>query len=143
MQHEEKLIPLTIKKCLTLDKIPIYGKGLNIRDWLYVEDHCQALSQVLKDGILGNTYNIGGGCELTNISIVSKICNFLDKIKPRADEKPYIDQICYVKDRPGHDFRYAINFDKIKKEIGWTPRVKIDKGLTTTIKWYINNMQLN
>ena len=138
-QYPEKLIPLIITNCLLNKELPIYGDGLNIRDWLYVNDHCSGIFEVLKKGKIGETYNIGGNQELTNIFLVQKICDILDEIKPSKKVKTYRDLIVFVKDRPGHDFRYAIDSTKIKNELGFTPKETIDKGLRKTIKWYINN----
>ena len=138
-QYPEKLIPLIITNCLLNKELPIYGDGLNIRDWIYVNDHCSGIFEVLKKGKIGETYNIGGNQELTNIFLVQKICDILDEIKPSKKVKTYRDLIVFVKDRPGHDFRYAIDSTKIKNELGFTPKETIDKGLRKTIKWYINN----
>ena len=140
-QFPEKLIPLTIINCLKNKALPIYGKGENIRDWLFVEDHCDAIYNVLKDGEVGETYNIGGNNEIKNIDIVLIICKLMDKIKPRKDKKKYSELIQYVKDRPGHDFRYAINANKINKKLGWTPSESFKSGITKTIKWYLNNQK--
>ena len=138
-QFPEKLIPLMIINCLSEKKLPIYGKGKNIRDWLYVEDHCKAIDLILQDGKIGETYNIGGNNEIRNIDIVKSICNILDSIKPASSGKSYHDLITYVTDRPGHDFRYAIDSTKIKKELNWIPKETFDTGLIKTIEWYLNN----
>mgnify|MGYP001274575618 CR=1 FL=1 len=138
LQFPEKLIPLTIYNLLNNKPVPIYGDGKNIRDWLYVADHCHALRKVLISGTPGETYNIGGNNEYTNIDIVKKICNILSEEKSRS-EKNYLDLIEFIKDRPGHDRRYAINCDKIFKEIGWKPKEDFDKSLKMTVLWYINN----
>ena len=138
-QFPEKLIPLMIINAISNKKLPIYGKGENIRDWLYVEDHCDAIYTVLQKGKIGETYNIGGNCEKTNLEIVENICNILDDIKPSSDGKSYKDQITFVKDRPGHDFRYAMDITKIKKELGWQPKESFETGIRKTINWYLNN----
>jgi dTDP-glucose 4,6-dehydratase len=136
-QNEEKLIPLTISFCLQGKKLPIYGDGSNIRDWLYVKDHCDALSLILESGKTGETYNIGGKNELKNLEVVNKICNILDKISPKKDGKSYLDQITFVEDRPGHDYRYGLNISKIKSHLGWSPKENFDSGLKKTIEWYL------
>lgn len=136
-QFPEKLIPLMILNALNGEKLPVYGSGMNVRDWLYVEDHCDAIATVLKDGKLGETYNIGGECEKTNIDVVNTICSVLDQIKPREDGESYSAQIEYVTDRPGHDHRYAIDMSKLKSELGWTPGHNFEQGLQETIQWYI------
>ena len=140
-QFPEKLIPLTIINCLKNKALPIYGKGENIRDWLFVEDHCDAIYNVLKDGEVGETYNIGGNNEIKNLDIVLIICKLMDEIKPREDKKPFSDLIQYVEDRPGHDFRYAINANKIKSKLDWTPSESFQSGIKKTIKWYLNNQE--
>ena len=140
-QFPEKLIPLTIINCLKNKALPIYGKGENIRDWLFVEDHCDAIYNVLKDGEVGETYNIGGNNEIKNIDIVLIICKLMDKIKPREYKKSYSDLIQYVEDRPGHDFRYAIDANKIKSKLGWTPSESFQSGIKKTIEWYLNNQE--
>ena len=138
-QFPEKLIPLMIINCLDEKPLPVYGKGLNIRDWLYVDDHCNAISTVRNNGDIGETYNIGGNNEITNIDIVKIICNNLDRLKPRTNGESYIDLITYVKDRPGHDFRYAIDASKIKNHLKWEPSESFDTGILKTIKWYLLN----
>ncbi len=138
-QFPEKLIPLTVSKALTGDSIPIYGKGDNIRDWLYVEDHVRALCCVLDNGAPGETYNIGGNSEKTNLEIVNDICDILDEIQPL--EHSYSEQIEFVDDRPGHDLRYAIDSTKIQSQLGWSAKEDLDKGLRKTILWYIDNQQ--
>ena len=140
-QFPEKLIPLTIINCLKNKALPIYGKGENIRDWLFVEDHCDAIYNVLKDGEVGETYNIGGNNEIKNLDIVLIICKLMDEIKPRKDKKPFSDLIQYVEDRPGHDFRYAIDANKIKSKLGWTPSESFQSGIKKTIEWYLNNQE--
>jgi dTDP-glucose 4,6-dehydratase len=119
--------------------LPIYGDGLNVRDWLYVEDHCEALQLVLEKGKVGEVYNIGGRCERTNIEIVNEICTLLDRVCPNSPFTPHSSLITYVKDRPGHDRRYAINSSKIEKELGWRPKETFETGLEKTICWYLEN----
>ena len=138
-QFPEKLIPLIIINCLSNKSLPVYGKGENIRDWLYVEDHCKAINLILEEGAIGDTYNIGGNNEISNINIVESICTILDKLKPSNSGKSYKQMISFVKDRPGHDFRYAINTTKIKKDLNWEPKETFDSGLIMTIKWYLEN----
>lgn len=138
-QFPEKLIPLMTLNSLAGKPLPIYGTGENIRDWLHVEDHCNAIYEVLTKGRVGQTYNIGGRAERNNLFIVNKICEILDEIKPRSDGKSYKEQITFVKDRLGHDLRYAINCSKIEKELGWKPKHKFEDGLKDTIQWYLNN----
>lgn len=138
-QFPEKLIPLMTLNSLAGKPLPIYGTGENIRDWLHVEDHCNAIYEVLTKGRVGQTYNIGGRAERNNLFIVNKICEILDEIKPRSDGKSYKEQITFVKDRLGHDLRYAINCSKIEKELGWKPKHKFEDGLRETIQWYLNN----
>ena len=138
-QFPEKLIPLIIINCLSNKSLPVYGKGENIRDWLYVEDHCKAINLILQEGAIGDTYNIGGNNEISNINIVESICTILDKLKPSNSGKSYKQLISFVKDRPGHDFRYAINTTKIKKDLNWEPKETFDSGLIKTIKWYLEN----
>ena len=120
-------------------KLPIYGKGLNVRDWLYVEDHCRAIHTVIEKGIPGQTYNIGGNNEITNIQIVEAICAILDNEMPLGSGKLYNENIIFVEDRPGHDFRYAVNTSKIKKELGWDPKESFESGIQKTILWYLRN----
>ena len=138
-QYPEKLIPVVIKKAVTGQKIPIYGDGKNIRDWIYVDDHCDAINKILLDGKIGESYCIGGNAELSNNMIVNKICETLDQCIPLKNGS-YKNLINYIEDRAGHDFRYAINSSKIRKELGWEPKYNIDKGLKKTIKWYLSNM---
>jgi len=135
----EKLIPLVILNALNGKQLPIYGDGQQIRDWLYVGDHCSAIREVLARGQLGETYNIGGWNEKANIDVVKTVCVILDELKPRLDGKSYIDQITYVKDRPGHDRRYAIDASKIKRELGWRPAETFDTGIRKTVQWYLHN----
>lgn len=137
-QFPEKLIPLVINKAINLESIPIYGKGNNIRDWLYVEDHVDAILLIAKTGKLGETYCIGGNNEKTNREIVMEICNELDLIRPRNNK--YASLITYVKDRPGHDMRYAIDSSKIKKDLGWCPKYNFEEGIKNTINWYLKNI---
>ena len=138
-QFPEKLIPLMTLNSLAGKPLPIYGTGENIRDWLHVEDHCDAIYEVLTKGRIGQTYNIGGRAERNNLFIVNKICEILDEIKPRSDGKSYKEQITFVKDRLGHDLRYAINCSKIEKELGWKPKHNFEDGLKETIQWYLSN----
>ena len=135
----EKLIPLVILNALNGKPLPIYGDGQQIRDWLYVGDHCSAIREVLAKGKLGETYNIGGWNEKANIDVVKTICAILDELKPRADGKSYVEQITYVKDRPGHDRRYAIDASKIERELGWRPAETFDTGIRKTVQWYLDN----
>ena len=138
-QFPEKLIPLMIINCLSNKELPVYGKGDNVRDWLYVEDHCKAIDLILKDGAIGETYNIGGNNEIKNIKIVKSICSILDTLEPAKSLKQYSDLITFVSDRPGHDFRYSIDTTKIKNELNWGPEESFDTGLLKTIKWYLDN----
>ncbi len=135
----EKLIPLVILNAVNGKPLPIYGDGQQIRDWLYVGDHCSAIREVLAKGKLGETYNIGGWNEKANIEVVKTICNILDALKPKADGKSYAEQITFVKDRPGHDRRYAIDASKIKRELGWGPSETFDTGIKKTVQWYLDN----
>lgn len=135
----EKLIPLVILHALDNKELPVYGKGLQIRDWLYVEDHARALYTVATRGIPGETYNIGGNNEKKNIEVVRNICSLLDELSPRADGKSYAEQIVFVSDRPGHDMRYAIDASKIKRELNWTPQETFESGLRKTVEWYLAN----
>jgi len=135
----EKLIPLIILNALNGKPLPIYGDGQQVRDWLYVGDHCSAIRAVLDSGKLGETYNIGGWNEKANIDVVKAICSILDELKPRSDGKPYIEQITYVKDRPGHDRRYAINASKVEHELGWHPAETFETGIRKTVQWYLDN----
>jgi dTDP-glucose 4,6-dehydratase len=133
----EKLVPVAILRALANKPIPVYGDGKNIRDWLYVEDHADALLTVLEKGTLGRTYNIGGENEETNIDLVRSICAILDTKRPKAT--PYAEQITYVNDRPGHDLRYAIDPTRIRTELGWRPSVTLEQGLELTVQWYLDN----
>ncbi|RZS99309.1 dTDP-glucose 4,6-dehydratase [Aquimarina brevivitae] len=136
-QHNEKLIPTIIRKALSDEPIPIYGDGKNIRDWLYVLDHCKGIDQVLSNGKLGETYNIGGKNERENIYIAETICELLDRKQPRPNNLPYKDLITYVKDRPGHDYRYAIDATKIEQELGWQAEENFESGIEKTVDWYL------
>lgn len=138
-QFPEKLIPLMIINALAGKALPVYGDGQNVRDWLYVEDHCRAIHSVLERGRPGEVYNIGGNNEMTNLELVYSICNILDELRPRKDGNSYRHQITHVKDRPGHDRRYAIDASKIKHETGWTPGETFETGLRKTIHWYLEN----
>jgi dTDP-glucose 4,6-dehydratase len=140
-QFPEKLIPLMILNALGNKDLPVYGDGRNIRDWLYVKDHCRAIWEIMKNGIRGQTYNIGGRCELANIDTVNMICDLLDDIRPGEDQTSRRELIHFVKDRPGHDLRYAIDCTKIEKELGWAPRESFESGLKKTILWYLDNSQ--
>ncbi len=139
-QHDEKLIPTIIRKALEGENIPIYGDGSNVRDWLYVQDHCKGLELVYRLGKKGETYAIGGNTEFSNLDIAQKICSRLDKIQPKTNGS-FSEQITFVTDRLGHDFRYAINADKMKKELGWKPNETFVSGIDKTIRWYINKYQ--
>jgi dTDP-glucose 4,6-dehydratase len=135
----EKLIPLMIIKCLAGEALPVYGKGDNIRDWLFVEDHVAALQAVFERGVPGETYNIGGNSERTNLHVVETICAALDRHRPRTDGKAYREQISFVADRPGHDQRYAIDASKIRDELGWAPAETFETGIERTVRWYLDN----
>lgn len=138
-QFPEKFIPLIITNCLRDNFIPVYGTGSNVRDWLYVEDHCQALEMVLEKGTVGSTYIIGGNAEHTNMEIATTVCEILDDLVPRFDDKPYADLIKLVEDRPGHDFRYAVDITTTTTEIGWAPSTSFDVGIKKTVEWYIHH----
>lgn len=137
-QHSEKLIPTIIRKALSLQNIPIYGDGKNIRDWLYVLDHCKGIELAFVKGITGETYNIGGRNERLNIDIAKRICAILDEKKPRSDKKSYSDLITYVQDRPGHDRRYAIDATKIENNLGWKADENFESGILKTVEWYLS-----
>lgn len=137
-QFPEKLIPLITHNALAGRVLPVYGDGKNVRDWLYVEDHCRALYTVIKYGRIGDTYNVGGSCEKQNIEIVRTICSILDEMRPKQLGR-YENQITFVKDRPGHDRRYAIDASKIKQELGWHPQETFESGIRKTIRWYLDN----
>ncbi|MFC6689681.1 dTDP-glucose 4,6-dehydratase [Jhaorihella thermophila] len=135
----EKLIPVTIINALAGKPLPIYGDGSNVRDWLYVEDHAEALLLVVQKGQVGRSYNIGGENERTNLELVQTLCAILDELRPRADGRPYAEQITFVADRPGHDARYAIDPSRIRAELGWRPSVTVEEGLRRTVQWYLDN----
>ncbi|MBW8744257.1 MAG: dTDP-glucose 4,6-dehydratase [Sphingomonas sp.] len=137
----EKLIPLMIIKALAGDALPVYGQGANVRDWLFVEDHARALTRVFERGVPGQSYIIGGRAERKNIEVVTRICETLDRVRPRADGQSYKAQISYVADRPGHDHRYAIDPGKIERELGWAAQESFDSGIERTILWYLDNAQ--
>jgi dTDP-glucose 4,6-dehydratase len=138
-QFPEKLIPVIINSALAGKPLPVYGDGKNVRDWLFVLDHCEALRLVLERGRPGETYNIGGGAERANIDLVNTICGLLDKAAPRKGGARYAELISFVKDRPGHDRRYAIDSAKIARELGWKPREDFASGLKKTVDWYVQN----
>ena len=135
----EKLIPLVILNALSGKPLPIYGDGQQVRDWLYVEDHCRAIARVLEAGRVGETYNIGGSNEKANLDVVKTICSRLDQLRPRADGKSYAEQITFVKDRPGHDRRYAIDARKIAQELNWIPQETFESGIQKTVQWYLEH----
>jgi len=137
----EKLIPLVIHNALAGKALPVYGDGRQVRDWLYVSDHCAAIRRVLEAGRTGETYNIGGNSEMENIEVVRTICALLDKERPRADGQAYAEQIAFVADRPGHDRRYAIDANKISRELGWAPTETFQSGILKTVRWYLENPQ--
>ena len=139
-QFPEKLIPLVIISAIRENSLPVYGTGKNIRDWLYVEDHCRAIYNVLLNGKNGDTYNVGGGEEKTNLEVVNNICDILDDIYPSENLKSYKELIKFVEDRPGHDFRYAIDYSKLKNELSWQPKESFNSGLRKTIDWYLKNL---
>ncbi|MEI6804269.1 MAG: dTDP-glucose 4,6-dehydratase [Burkholderiales bacterium] len=139
LHFPEKLIPLVIVNALAGKPLPVYGDGQQIRDWLYVKDHCSAIRRVLQAGRVGQTYNIGGWNEQANLSIVRTICELLDRMAPRADGKPYQEQITFVTDRPGHDRRYAIDARKVEQELGWKPQETFESGIAKTVQWYLDN----
>jgi dTDP-glucose 4,6-dehydratase len=135
----EKLIPLCILNALDGKPLPIYGDGQQVRDWLYVKDHCSAIRRVLDKGRLGETYNVGGWNEKPNLDVVNTICSILDELRPKSDGSSYASQITYVKDRPGHDRRYAIDATKLERELGWKPAETFDTGIRKTVQWYLDN----
>ena len=139
LHFPEKLIPLMIVNALTGKNLPIYGDGMQVRDWLYVSDHCSAIRRVLEAGRVGETYNVGGWNEKPNIEIVHTVCKLLDELRPRADGQSYAAQISYVTDRPGHDRRYAIDARKIERELAWRPAETFDTGIRKTVQWYLDN----
>ena len=140
-QHAEKLIPLMISNAVMGKPLPIYGDGQQIRDWLFVEDHVQALYLVLTKGRVGENYNIGGNCEKTNLEVVKTICQLLEELAPNKPNhiKYYEDLMTFVKDRPGHDVRYSLDCSKIHAELGWQPQITFEQGLRQTVKWYLEN----
>ena len=139
-QFPEKLIPLTITKALAGESLPVYGDGSNVRDWLYVEDHAVAIDLVSRAGVPGETYNIGGDAEVTNLTVVNRICDLVDELAgPLADGRARRELITFVRDRPGHDRRYAIDFSKLTQSLGWVPRASFDTGLRQTVTWYLEN----
>ena len=138
-QFPEKLIPLVIQKALAGQPLPVYGDGRNVRDWLYVKDHCAAIRRVLDAGRVGETYNVGGDAERENIAVVRAICALLDTRRPLADGRAHESLIAFVKDRPGHDRRYAIDAGKLKRELGWAPTVDFETGIARTVDWYLEN----
>jgi dTDP-glucose 4,6-dehydratase len=140
-QFPEKLIPVVILKALAGSPIPVYGRGENRRDWLYVDDHVRALMQVLERGVVGETYNIGGNNERSNLEVVKKICGLLDELAPASSGDAYESLISFVADRPGHDWRYAIDATKIADEVGWSPSESVDSGLRKTVSWYLENRE--
>ena len=140
-QHNEKFIPTIIRKALEGSPIPIYGTGKNVRDWLYVLDHCKAIDAIITNGKIGETYVIGGSTERDNLTIAFKICDILDEMEPKP-EGSYANQITFVDDRPGHDFRYAIDASKIKKDLGWLPEMNFDDGLKETVLWYKKRLRI-
>jgi dTDP-glucose 4,6-dehydratase len=140
-QFPEKLIPLTIIHALAGKALPVYGDGKNVRDWLYVGDHCAAIRTVLQKGVPGETYNIGGWNEKTNIDVVHTLCAVLDEMRPSASGAPYSGQIEFVKDRPGHDRRYAIDATRIERELGWKPAETFETGIRKTVRWYLDHAQ--
>jgi dTDP-glucose 4,6-dehydratase len=138
-QFPEKLIPLMISNAIAGKKLPVYGDGLNVRDWLYVTDHCEAILEVLRKGRPGQTYNIGGCAEMTNLDVVNTICRTLDELRPRANGNSHAELISFVRDRPGHDRRYAMDIRKIKAELGWSPKESFASGIRKTVGWYLEN----
>ena len=138
-QFPEKLVPLIIARALAGEPLPIYGDGKNVRDWLYVTDHCAAIRAVLAGGRVGETYNVGGDAEMRNINVVHTICKLLDARRPRADGQPRASQITHVVDRPGHDRRYAIDASKLKRELGWQPAHDFEQGIADTVDWYLDH----
>ena len=141
LHFPEKLIPLMIVNALAGKPLPVYGDGMQVRDWLYVKDHCSAIRRVLEGGRLGETYNVGGWNEKPNIDIVNTVCALLDELRPRADGASYATQISYVKDRPGHDRRYAIDARKLEKDLGWKPAETFETGIRKTVAWYLENTE--
>lgn len=140
-QFPEKLIPLIIQNALAGKPLPVYGTGSNVRDWLYVEDHCRAIERVLEAGVTGEVYNIGGNNEKTNLDVVHALCDLLDELRPESPHRPHRNLITFVTDRPGHDQRYAIDATKIKNQLGWTPAETFESGLRKTVRWYLDNAE--
>ena len=138
-QFPEKLIPLMILNALAGKPLPVYGKGINVRDWLFVQDHCRAVWTIIQNGRPGETYNIGGECEIPNIELVQTLCDILDEMVPSSHNRPRSDLITFVNDRPGHDFRYAIDCTKLKTELLWQPMASFDTGIRKTVQWYLDN----
>jgi dTDP-glucose 4,6-dehydratase len=138
-QFPEKLIPLMIIKALAEEPLPVYGRGDQVRDWLHVDDHARGLRAVLERGRIGESYNIGGRCERTNLDVVERLCAILDRLHPRGSGKPHCDLVAFVADRPGHDKRYAMDPSKIERELGWSPRIDFAEGLEDTVRWYLDN----
>jgi dTDP-glucose 4,6-dehydratase len=138
-QFPEKLIPLMITHALTGKPLPIYGDGQQVRDWLFVEDHCKAIVEVLEKGVVGETYNIGGNNQRSNLEVVQTICALLDELVPASPYRPHAQLITYVKDRPGHDRRYAIDARKIERELAWKPEESFETGMRKTIEWYLSH----
>ncbi|MDY6949432.1 MAG: GDP-mannose 4,6-dehydratase, partial [Pseudomonadota bacterium] len=138
-QFPEKLIPLVIAKALAGEPLPVYGDGRNVRDWLFVEDHCAAIRRVLESGDVGETYNVGGDAERKNIEVVRTLCALLDERRPLANGRRRESLITFVKDRPGHDRRYAIDASKLKRSLGWAPAVTFEQGMARTVDWYLGN----
>ena len=130
-----------ILKAISGEKLPIYGNGQNIRDWIFVEDHCSAIDLILERGKIGETYNIGADCEKSNIDVVRSIVRVLDEYRPLSSGKSYEDQISFITDRPGHDFRYALNSSKLRESLGWTPRTNFEEGVKKTVEWYLTHSQ--
>jgi len=139
LHFPEKLIPLMIVNALAGKPLPVYGDGQQIRDWLYVKDHCSAIRRVLEAGQVGEVYNVGGWNEMPNLDIVHRVCALLDELRPRADGQPYASQISFVTDRPGHDRRYAIDARKLERELGWKPAETFETGIRKTVTWYLAN----
>jgi dTDP-glucose 4,6-dehydratase len=140
-QYPEKLIPLMIARGVAGEELPVYGDGGNVRDWLYVLDHCDALNTIIRSGHVGRTYNVGGHNEKRNIEVVELLCDLLDELRPRPTGDSHHDLITFVTDRPGHDRRYAIDATRIEEELGWTPRHSFEQGLCATVKWYLDNQE--
>ncbi len=139
-QYPEKLIPLMILNALAGKPLPIYGNGLNVRDWLFVEDHCSAIWEVIHKGTPGQMYNVGGNSEKTNLDVVDTLCGLLDELLPDSPHRPHADLKTYVSDRPGHDWRYAIDASKIREQIGWQPAETFESGMRRTVQWYLDNL---